>query len=181
MIQIKLEKYNPAWPAQFEEYKNQLKQALNKFSNVQIEHIGSTSVEGLKAKPIIDILIGLSKEQLSNCVVPISRVDYSYIAYYTPELPIRRFFILSRNSKHWNQSLLHPPFPQHAERLAHLHVCTYQSNWWHRHIAFRDLLRSNEQVRSDYEALKEKLSEQSWESGNDYAAAKTSFIENCSR
>ncbi|MGA3676563.1 GrpB family protein [Lysinibacillus agricola] len=83
-IKIELSEYNPYWEEQFVYEKNRIVDALgNKV--VGIEHIGSTSIRGLKAKPMIDILIGVqSLEEVPNFIDTLSGIDYEYVL--KPEL-----------------------------------------------------------------------------------------------
>ena len=90
-MRITLQQYNFNWKNQFNEMKRELESVL---SEVEIEHIGSTSVEKLMAKAIIDILIGVKKsEKLDSFVSPIQNLGFKYISEYEKNLPNRRFFI----------------------------------------------------------------------------------------
>lgn len=71
-MKITFEKYNPFWKKQFETIKNELKDSIG-FLNPQIEHIGSTSVENLSAKPVIDIMIGVKNEEELDKIPPLLR------------------------------------------------------------------------------------------------------------
>ena len=157
-MRITLQQYNFNWKNQFNEMKRELENVL---SEVEIEHIGSTSVEKLMAKAIIDILIGAKKsEKLDNFVSPIQNLGFKYISEYEKNLPNRRFFI-----KEENGNITH-----------HIHLVHSNTNWFKRHIAFRNELRINSKTRDEYQNLKLKLSNKDWESGNDYADEKTEFI-----
>jgi GrpB-like predicted nucleotidyltransferase (UPF0157 family) len=77
-MKIELEKHSPLWKEQFENIKTELIEKIG-FLHPHIEHIGSTSVKGLSAKPIIDILIGLeSRDLLEEVINPLLEINYVY-------------------------------------------------------------------------------------------------------
>jgi GrpB-like predicted nucleotidyltransferase (UPF0157 family) len=159
-MKIHITTYNPFWKNLFEEENKLLSEILKNIPH-HIEHIGSTAVEGLSAKPVIDIMVGLENfSQIENYIDKICKYDYAYISKYEDVMPFRRFFIKEQND----------------ERTHHLHIVQFESEFWKRHLKFRDHLRKNVDDRNAYEELKKKLAEKEWESGNDYAEAKTEFI-----
>ena len=158
-MKIKLEKHNTNWTNIFQKLKYKITNNINE-NNISIEHIGSTSVNNLASKPIIDILIGINSNNLDNYITPIINLGFTYMKEYEKEIPNRRFFFLENNSK----------------RIAHIHLVEINSRWYKRHIAFRNELRSNEVTKKEYENLKYKLATREWEDGNEYADAKTKFI-----
>ncbi len=159
-MKIDIVPYNYKWPYFFKKIKCELKKNIIQ-NDITIKHIGSTSVKGLAAKPIIDILIGITSQDLDNYIEPIKNLGFTYIKEYEKETPNRRFFFLEKNKK----------------RLAHIHLVKINSRWFKRHIAFRNELRSNKITREKYQTLKYKLSEKEWLNGNEYAHAKTGFIK----
>lgn len=184
-MKITFEKYNPLWKKQFETIKNELKDSIG-FLNPHIEHIGSTSVEGLSAKPVIDIMIGVKNEEELDKVPPLLQgQDYVYYRKYNEDMPYRRFFIKLTDQPQ------HLGFPEiieagdeipegihdHKLRIAHIHVIPTSSEHWLRHIAFRDYLRTHPEVKNEYQQLKEYLSEKEWYDGNDYNEGKDPFIK----
>ncbi|MDC8098474.1 GrpB family protein [Chryseobacterium rhizosphaerae] len=184
-MKITFEKYNPFWKKQFETIKNELKGSIG-FLNPQIEHIGSTSVENLSAKPVIDIMIGVKNEEELDKIPPLLRgQDYVYYQKYNEEMPYRRFFIKLIDQP---QNLGFPEIinagdeiPEgihdHKLRIAHIHAIPTSSEHWLRHIAFRDYLRTHPEVKDEYQQLKEYLSEKEWHDGNDYNEGKDPFIK----
>lgn len=162
-MKIILEKHNDNWKYLFKDIAFKIRNKI-KQENISIEHIGSTSVQGLKSKPIIDILIGVS-EKLDNYINPITSLGFKHIKEYEKELPNRRFFLLENRFK----------------KIAHIHLVNIDSKWFRRHIAFRDELRSNKIIRQKYENLKSQLSTKQWENGNEYSDAKTKFIRSIER
>lgn len=184
-MKIKFETYNPDWPIEFEKIKCELTELIG-FVDPKIEHIGSTSVEGLSAKPIIDILVGVDNESdLEKTIEPLTGRNYVYYPKYNKDMPYRRFFIKHKVSP---QELLLPIVVtdeftapattfEHNARLAHIHILPYNSEHWVRHIAFRDYLRTHPDIKDQYQNLKGELSTIEWVDGNEYNAAKDSFIK----
>lgn len=151
--------YSPEWPAQFAAERRMLARLL---PGGVIEHIGSTSVPGLAAKPIIDIMIGVSV--LSEAEARISSFEslgYRYCPEHEQVLPQRRFF--SRSAS---------PYP-----LCHIHAVVKGSPFWTEHLAFRDTLRDNAGLAAEYAALKYRLAGQFRGDRAAYTDAKASFIQ----
>ncbi|MHC4552772.1 MAG: GrpB family protein [Planctomycetota bacterium] len=152
--------YNPEWPGVFEREKQRLLTALLPVVPT-IEHIGSTAVPGLIAKPIIDIMIGLADFSAADSLVPtIQSHGYEYFPQYEDIMPYRRFF-----KKTDGDTVTH-----------HIHMVRIESDFWIRHLLFRDFLTNHTQATADYAALKSQLAHQDWNHTNDYADAKTDFI-----
>ncbi|WP_165970930.1 GrpB family protein [Peribacillus frigoritolerans] len=178
-MKIHLSEYNPDWTMQFRLHEERLKKALNDPS-IKIEHIGSTSVEGLSAKPVIDILIGVSSiEELSRVVVALEDSPYIYKKVYNDALPFRRFFIGVKNE----YLQLYPTVIEkeevnipHNHRTAHIHTVPVTHQWWEDHLLFRDHLREHPEDRLMYEAVKQDLSKKDWKTGNEYADSKTECV-----
>ncbi len=96
---------------------------------VGIEHIGSTSIKKLKAKPIIDIMVGVKDiDEVSYFVNPLREIDYEYVP--KPEFKDRRFF----RKGFWGQG------------TCHLHICEFNSSEWIEKVLFRDYLRLHPHV-----------------------------------
>ncbi|MDH6308554.1 GrpB-like predicted nucleotidyltransferase (UPF0157 family) [Dysgonomonas sp. PFB1-18] len=184
-MKVKFEKYNPLWKQAFEQIEDELNEIVG-FANPQIEHIGSTSVEGLSAKPIIDILIGLkSEDDLDEITRPLMSKGYVYYEKYNEAMPYRRFFVKHKiNPQDLSVPLLiregdniADTSAEHDHRLAHIHAIPVDSQHWIRHIAFRDYLRAHPFIRDEYQYLKEQLSTKEWKDGNEYNEGKDDFIK----
>lgn len=159
-MRVTVVEYRPAWPALFRQEQLLLATALAEVA-AQIEHIGSTSVPGLAAKPIIDVMIGLPDFALADSLVPkIEWLGYEYVQKYEAEMPLRRYFRKDTN----------------GARSHHVHMVASGGEFWQRHLLFRDYLQQHPDVASAYAALKQKLAEREWHDLNDYADAKTEFI-----
>jgi GrpB-like predicted nucleotidyltransferase (UPF0157 family) len=165
IMKITIAEYNEDWAQLFHAEQALLGVALGKGA-VAIEHIGSTSVKGLAAKPIIDIMIGLADFAMADFVVPkIVALGYDYIAKYNAIMPYRRFFVRETEQVRTHQ----------------IHMVEIHSEFWNRHLLFRDYLRTNTEVMNEYAALKKQLAERDWNDVNEYADAKTEFIRNAEK
>lgn len=182
---LPFEPYNPVWKERFETIKGELNELLKPIHPI-VEHIGSTAVEGLSAKPIIDIMVGVQDDCLLDQVPKLlAKRKYVYYPKYNADMPYRRFFVLLKETP----AVLGLPacidvedeIPErmhdHDLRIAHIHVIPISSEHWMRHLAFREYLRTHIEVKEEYQQIKEKLVEQQWRDGNDYNEGKDDFIK----
>ncbi len=145
----------------FEEERQSLQAALVEAS-AEVEHIGSTAVVGLAAKPVIDIMVGLPDFSVADKLVPtIEALGYEYIKKYEDEMPFRRYFVKDRDGVRTHQ----------------IHMVEVGGEFWRRHLLFRDYLRQNPETADEYAALKKQLAGREWADVNEYADAKTEFIK----
>lgn len=159
-MKITIAEYNPNWADMFEQEKQLLTNLIGEPLQ-EIEHIGSTSVPNLPAKPIIDIMVGLKDFQIADLVVlKLIEKGYKYFPQYEDEMPDRRFF----------KKIIE------GQTISHIHMVELADKFWQRHLLFRDYLRTNPDTAQQYTQLKNDLSKQDWPSSNDYADAKTDFI-----
>ncbi len=160
-MKVTIVEYRPGWRKMFEDEKGILQKALGEIP-AEVEHIGSTAVAGLAAKPIIDVMVGLKDFSVADDVVPkIEAVGYEYIQKYEDVMPFRRFFIKELDGVRTHQ----------------IHMVGVGGEFWERHILFRDYLRRNPDVAEQYASLKKELAACEWEDVNEYADAKTEFIK----
>jgi len=152
--QIVIAEYDPSWPARYELERRRVRHALGA-SALRIEHIGSTAVPGLAAKPILDLLVTVTDpENESVSVTALEAVGY--------ELRVRE-------PRH---RMLRTP-----ERDVHVHVWGAADPEVMRHLKFRDRLCHSSEDRNSYERLKRELAAREWTDMNEYADAKASLIE----
>jgi GrpB-like predicted nucleotidyltransferase (UPF0157 family) len=152
--------YDPRWPLEYDEEKTRLQKALGP-AMLAIEHMGSTAVPGLAAKPIIDIMVGVrSLDDVGPLMGPLRELGYEYAPDFEASIPNRRFFRKG---------------PEHA-RTHHLHVVELDGEFWERHLLFRDYLRRHPRVAHDYEQLKRALAIEYGSDRSGYTEAKTGFI-----
>jgi len=185
-MQIEIEEHNPYWKLTYQKEEQRILRAF-KIANIstKIAHIGSTSISGLASKPTIDILLGLQKEEdLEACIPVFKKLGYVYVSKYNDLLPFRRFFIKIKAKnplQKWKKKEVAPedvmPLRQSYARLFHIHVVQQDTNFYARHLAFRNHLRKDIGDFKAYEALKLHLAGLDWESENDYAQAKSAFID----
>ncbi len=160
-MKIVLAEYNLDWPVMFERECDAIHNIIGD-TNCRIEHIGSTSVFGLLSKPIIDIMVGLKDfRSADDVVMHFVEQGYEYYPQYEDVMPHRRFF-----KKIDNQTVTH-----------HIHMVEIASEFWQRHLLFRDYLRNNPDIANEYAELKTELAKQEWETSNDFSQAKTNFIK----
>ncbi len=149
--------YNANWSNQYKQEKQQIFLALGD-TVTNIQHIGSTAVPGLAAKPVIDILLGLKQiPPLPMQISSLEAVGYSYCG----ELGIP--------GRHY--------FRKGMPRTYQIHAVLVNSEFWERHILFRDFLRSHPQAAQRYETLKRKLAQEFESDRTSYTNSKTPLIE----
>ena len=181
-MKIILEDYQPGWGDAFARELAVISAALAGFGPA-IEHIGSTAVEGLCAKPTIDILVGLRDDtQLDRAIAPMVGAGYTYFKKYEPAMPYRRLFARLRPLTDQAPPELidvHDAFVrgQTFISVVNIHVVVKDTPHWTRHLAFRDYLRAHSDVRDDYGLLKSALSRADYRDTNEYNAAKERFIQ----
>lgn len=152
--------YDPKWPLQYEEEKARILAAIAPYV-VCMEHMGSTAVPGLAAKPVIDILIGVrSLADASFFLPPLISQGYDYIQKHEAVIPERRYLHRLVNGQHTH----------------HLHMVEPASNFFKAQIAFRDYLRRHADARDQYAAHKLELAQQFQHDREAYTDAKSAFI-----
>jgi len=161
MAVVVIHPYSDDWPRQFDAVRDELR-AIFAPLEVAIEHVGSTSILGLSAKPVIDVLLGApSLAQIEAKITPLGDRGYTYVARYEADLPLRRYFVQSAAT---------------ALRV-HLHAVVTGSSFWQEQLAFRDLLRANAALRTEYQDLKLRLAIQFADNKAAYTDAKGPFIQ----
>lgn len=155
--QVVLSPYDPQWPATFETLAADIRTALGPVATA-VEHVGSTSVPGLAAKPIVDI----------NLLV----VDSADEPAYVPALEAHGYVLHLREPGWHEHRLLRLDDPR-----VNLHVFTTGSAEHDRMITFRDRLRADPEALELYLTTKQRLAAQHWEHVQDYADEKSSVVE----
>ena len=163
-----IEDYNDAWPVMFNELKDILRDKLGELA-LTIEHVGSTSVPGLAAKPILDIDIVIdSMSLLPQVVGMLSELGYFHegnLGVENREAFARTDDIVPHNEE-MNQK------PKH-----HLYVCNKESEALKKHITFRDILRQHPDLVTAYSSLKKELAEKFTNNRTAYTDGKTHFVD----
>ena len=156
---VELADYAAAWPAAFEVERARLESILAPWLAGRIEHIGSTAVPGLCAKPVIDIMAPVHSLDASRPAIDAAvAAGYVYAAY-------------KAESMHW----FCKPSPGH--RTHHLHLLPLDSALWQQRLAFRDALRRSPALAGEYAALKRQLAARFRFDREAYTEAKGPFIE----
>ncbi|WP_433772233.1 GrpB family protein [Bacillus wiedmannii] len=156
--QIVIKPYQKEWQEEYLKEKDKFCSLLGE-EMIAIEHIGSTAIEGLGAKPLIDMMIGVTDLQITEeWTKNFSVIGYEYVPKETPNW---RFF---RKGK-WRAG------------THHLHVYIYNSDEWRNNLFFRDFLITNEWARKEYKELKEKLAITFPFDRVSYTKAKAPFIQ----
>jgi GrpB-like predicted nucleotidyltransferase (UPF0157 family) len=156
--EVRLVKHDPRWAQLYELAAAALRECLGERLR-GIEHIGSTAIPGVDAKPILDLMAAVPCLNLPDEVFS----DLGNIGYQHRNLdtvPGRLFFAKG---------------PEIA-RTHHLSVCEVGSPFWSSHLAFRDALRGDEQLAQEYAALKRRLAQQFPYDRLAYTEAKEGFI-----
>ena len=156
---VTLEEYNSNWSKMFEEEKENLKKIFKDLA-IEIEHIGSTSVEGLSAKPIIDVAVGVENLKDFEKIKEYFKQPYSVKEdSVSDEILIRRRI---------------------AEDITtHLiHVMEVDGKRYQDTIKFRNYIRKHKDVLKEYEELKKELAEKYADNRNMYTSSKNDFIQN---
>jgi len=153
--------HDAAWPARFR-IESQLLQVALSDLNPAIEHIGSTSVPGLAAKPIIDMLVGVeSLVEFESRTAQLANFGYQYIPEYERALPDRRFFKRVVN----------------GVRTHHVHVVEHNGVYWKRYLKFRNSLRGDAWLAARYAEVKRRLAARFCFDRDAYTNGKTGFVE----
>jgi GrpB-like predicted nucleotidyltransferase (UPF0157 family) len=159
-----LQPYNTEWASHFEAIKIQLNNALKGVS-FYIEHVGSTAVPGLAAKPIIDIdIIYPSASEFAKIKFALLEIGY----YHNGNQGIEDREVFKRSGVIANAVL--------DKIMHHLYVCPIGSKALERHLLFRDCLRNNESAREQYQEIKYRLAEESGQHRKVYAELKELFV-----
>jgi len=154
--------YNPAWPALFKQERERLDTALGSLL-VIIEHVGSTAVPGLAAKPIIDLLVGVRslEEARPRCIQRLQSLGYTYMPEYQSWLPDELFF----------RKGVPGPWTHHV------HVMEPTNPGWERRLLFRDYLRAHPDAADAYVDLKRRLAATFNDDIAAYRNGKGAFVE----
>ena len=155
---ISLEPYDDTWPSRFNSERAELARTLAPWLAGPIEHIGSTAIPGLLAKPVIDIMAAVADLDSSVAArAAVATLGYVYFPY-RPDV------------MHWFCK------PSPARRTHHLHLVPLGSRLWIDRIAFRDYLRSHPGAAAEYAALKKQLAVQFEFDREAYTDGKGAFV-----
>lgn len=161
MSAVIISPYSTEWPNHFRVIRDELMSAFVPHV-AAVEHIGSTSVPGLAAKPVIDVLLGAdSLAEIESKIESLRVRGYEYVPKYEREIPMRRYFVKAAGV-----------LPR-----VHLHAVEIGSGIWRGHLAFRDALRGDADLRAQYQSLKLQLAQDFADDKAAYTDAKGPFIQ----
>jgi GrpB-like predicted nucleotidyltransferase (UPF0157 family) len=158
---IIIKPYDSDWPRLFSEERERINAAIHAYIS-SVEHIGSTAVPGLAAKPVIDILIGTYSLADAPCFIPpLQALGYIYIEELEKQIPERRYLQKVSSTGHTH----------------HLHIAEPSSPFYLEHLHFRDVLRAHPELAQEYADLKFRLAKQFRNDRPAYTEAKNNFIQ----
>jgi GrpB-like predicted nucleotidyltransferase (UPF0157 family) len=162
-----IEDYNDNWPRMFEELAIILKNHLGKLI-LDVQHVGSTSVPSLAAKPIIDLDVVISSMSLlPEVIIRLSELGY----YHEGNLGVENREAFGRRNANVPYNQDNQQKPEH-----HLYVCNQESEAFIKHIIFRNILRRHSLLVDEYAELKKKLAMKYRNNRQVYTEGKTQFI-----
>ncbi len=150
--------YDPRWPRMYADTKAEILRATGG-TIAAIEHIGSTAIPGLAAKPLIDILVALRRfpEDIEATIAPLAGIGFDYVPKPRPD---RYFF----RKGVWGQG------------TQHLHIVEFGGEDWTQQLLFRDYLTTHPELAKQYAALKRQLATRFGTDRRSYTEEKTAFI-----
>ncbi len=158
-MKVEIDEYDPAWPTAFQAEARRIEETVGPIA-MRIEHIGSTSVPGLAAKPVIDIQVSVGQvtplDAYSGMLV---ELGYTHVSLPEPGDDVYPFFLR----------------PASWPTTHHVHVCECGGIEERRHLLFRDWLRQHPEDRQAYEDLKRRLAAE-LDDVFAYSEGKTAFI-----
>ena len=157
MQSVKMVDYDPEWPEQFESLRHRIAAALGPLA-LAIEHVGSTSVPNMCAKPIIDLDVVVRPEDVPAAISAVEALGYRHEG---------NLGIAGREAFRWVAD-----FPEH-----HLYVCPEGSPALERHLLIRNYLRKHPDTAREYATLKKDLAQKYRDNRTKYQAAKAEFVD----
>lgn len=157
---VTLQTPDPQWPAIFAAERQRLLALFPQI--IAVEHIGSTAVDGLAAKPIIDVMAGVaSMETAFSLATPLCQSGYTTSSDFNATLLDRQWFM------RWAD----------GHRTHHLHVVVHGDAVWHARLKFRDALRADARLAAQYLQLKQSMASKHRHDREAYTAAKSAFVQ----
>lgn len=153
---VRLSDHSALWSDLYQEEERLIKAAVGNLI-IELQHIGSTAIPGIKAKPILDLMAGVPQlDKAVMCKQPLESIGYDYLA----SAGIANDYVFGKG----------------LPRTHYLHVVEYGGAGWIDHLCFRDRLRNDPELALAYERLKEELSQRFSDSHAKYHDAKSKFI-----
>ena len=156
---VVLSEYNSNWPGMFEAEKSHLLSVIGDLLCGSVEHVGSTSVDGMIAKPVIDIMFGVTSLEASISAIP--RLVESGYCHYPYKAEVMHWFC--------------KPSPE--VRTHHLHLVPHESSLWNERLSFKEALKTDRTYFDEYRNLKQKLAKTVGFDRELYTQLKGPFIQ----
>jgi GrpB-like predicted nucleotidyltransferase (UPF0157 family) len=159
---VKVVDYDPSWAARGAHERQLLQEHLAPWLHGHVEHVGSTAIPGLAAKPILDLQAPVQDLAVAEQIAPLLATHHWH--YVHPDLdqrPYRRFFVKVIDGR----------------RAAHLHLLPADSPRWHQQLAFRDALRTHPELVRAYAQLKDDLAARYPDDREAYTVGKQQFVD----
>ncbi len=154
-----VEDFSQQWALEYKKEELKIRNVLGE-TLIQIEHIGSTSIENLGSKPIIDIMCGVKNvNEITDFIDSFAEIGYAFV--WHEDFPERRFFRKG----------------EYRAGTHHLHIYEFESDFWTNNILFRDYLRNHPVVLIEYYHFKKKLAKKYPYDRVSYTNGKNEFIK----
>ena len=161
---VHLSVYDPCWPDRAAAYADELRPVLDQWLLGPIEHVGSTAIPGIVAKPVIDLMaqVADTHKVVDHAGGTLDAMNWRHVPPELDGRPWRRFFAkVSQDDQH---------------RLAHLHLMSAGAARWDQQLRFRDSLRANPALRDEYAAIKLRLASTYADDRERYTDEKAAFV-----
>jgi len=161
---VHLSAYDPSWPDRAEVFAGELRQVLRQWLLAPVEHVGSTAIPDIVAKPVIDLMAQVADPDLvvEQAGDALHALHWRYVPPELDGRPWRRFFAkVTADEQH---------------RLAHLHLMSVGAARWDQQLRFRDALRADPVLRDEYAAIKSQLAAAYPDDRERYTDEKASFV-----
>lgn len=156
-MSVEVVAWSPDWAEQFEGVADTLRAAVAGIPGARVEHVGSTSVPGLAAKPVLDIDVIVAREHVPTAVAALERVGYAHRG---------DLGVVDREAFH---------APDAAPRR-HVYVCVAGTTHVRNHLAVRDVLRRRDDLREAYADVKRRLADDPAMDVDAYLAGKSAVL-----
>lgn len=157
---LRVVEHDPSWAEDFRREHDRIREALSFDATVKIEHIGSTSIPIVRAKPIIDIAIGTSEEAREAVTQRLISIGYEYRGAFEGQ-PGHYYLVRDVGQV----------------RMNHIHLWVLPNKGWDAHLRFRDVLRSRPDLAKRYDEAKVKLAEECGDNKILYAELKERWVD----
>ncbi len=166
LFPVTLEDHNPKWKRIYEQEEKRIIDALGRKTILRIEHFGSTSIPAIKAKPYIDIIIEVSKEQLFNEHLINNFKSLGYVYFEVPKRDgIDAYMSFGKGYN----------LEGKKEQIYHIHMCPKDNYMWQQ-VDFRDYLNTHVERAKAYEKLKVTSAAKFKNDRGNYVLSKTDFV-----